>query len=139
MLFRDWGAPRIYTERLERRGLHVNFYPGSVTMTDDPEEMQNTVFYAVFQNHMAEVILQACRQFETSERELWREISRISDEVFEGLASDPEYAEDALRDKEALHGAEAYHKALTRMRLLPEKGHTKKYVAVPNPLHEFHS
>ncbi|GAX90009.1 hypothetical protein EFBL_1635 [Effusibacillus lacus] len=136
MLFRDWGGARICGKRLEEQGLHVNFYPGSVTVTDSVKEMRNKVFYTVFQNHIGEIILQICKCFGVPERELWQEIRRISDEVFDRLEADPEHAEKAIADKEALYQAEVDHKALTKMRLATEeKGYC--YSTVPNPLHEF--
>lgn len=135
MLFRDWGGTRVYIERLERRGLTVNLCPGSVTVASDPREMRNKVFYTVLQNHMAEVTFQTSKHLGVSERELWQEIHGIIDAVFERLASNPEHAEDALQDKEALYDAEVGHKALTRMRL--SKDGEDRYVAVPNPLHRF--
>jgi siderophore synthetase component len=135
LLFRDWGGARIYRERLERRGLSVDFYPGSLAVTDDPKEMRNKVFYAVFQNHMGEIVLQACKGFGLSERELWREVSRLTNETFDRLASSPEHERDAAQDREALYKANVDHKALTRMRLAPEGG--DRYAPVANPLHEF--
>jgi siderophore synthetase component len=135
LLFRDWGGARIYRERLERRGLSVDFYPGSLTVTDDPKEMRNKVFYAVFQNHMGEIVLQACKGFGLSERELWREVSRLTNETFDRLASSPEHERDAAQDREALYKANVDHKALTRMRLAPEGG--DRYAPVANPLHKF--
>lgn len=135
MLFRDWGGTRVYIERLGRQGLTPNLRPGSVTVARNPEEMRNKVFYTVFQNHVAEILLQTCKHVEVSEQELWRKIYEVSDAVFERLASDPEHAEDARRDREALFEAEVGHKALTSMRLSKEGG--DRYVPVPNPLYPF--
>ncbi|MBA2711938.1 MAG: IucA/IucC family protein [Rubrobacteraceae bacterium] len=135
MLFRDWGGTRVYVERLGRQGLTPNLRPGSVTVARNVEEMRNKVFYTVFQNHIAEVLLQVCKHLEVSEQGLWRKIYEVSDAVFERLASDPDHAEDARQDREALFEAEVGHKALTRMRLSKEGG--DRYVSVPNPLHPF--
>jgi siderophore synthetase component len=135
LLFRDWGGTRVHTERLTRQGLALDLRPGSVTVAKDAEEMRNKVFYTVYQNHVAEVVIQACKHFEVSERELWRSVYEVSDAVMGRLASDPEHAEDARRDREALFRAEVGHKALTRMRLSREGGDI--YVSVPNPLYRF--
>ncbi len=135
LLFRDWGGARIFRERLERRGLSVDLRPGSLTLTDDPKEMRRKVFYAVFQSHVGEIVLRACKGFGVRERELWREVSRLTNETFDRLGSSPEHERDAAQDREAFYEANADHKALTRMRLAPEGG--DRYTSVPNPLHEF--
>ena len=135
LLFRDWGGARIYGERLRRRGLRVSFYPGSAVLTDRLEEMRNKVFCAVFQNQLGEIILQSCKHFDVPERDLWREVRRICDKIFDEIGSQPEHAADAYADREALYGAEVDHKALTAMRLNPKGGY--RYARVFNPLHEF--
>ncbi len=136
LLFRDWGGARIYTERLRRRGLHVSFYPRSATLTDHLEEMRNKVFCAVFQNQLGEIVLQSCKHFGVPERDLWWEIRRICDGIFDEIGSHPEHAANAAADREALYAAEVDHKALTVMRLDAEDDY--RYARVPNPLHAPH-
>lgn len=136
MLFRDWGGARIYRSRIQQQQMDVQFYPGSVTMTDNLEEMHNKVFYTVFQNQCGELILQVCKHFELEEGVLWQEVHRICDKVFGELAIQPPYSENARIDKEALYKEKVDHKALTKMRLAPE-GEEYSYTVVPNPLHEF--
>ncbi|MDQ0219301.1 siderophore synthetase component [Peribacillus cavernae] len=136
MLFRDWGGTRIYRSRLQQHQVQVQFYPGSVTMTDSLKEMHNKVFYTVLQNHCGELILQVCKHFGLGEGELWQEIHRICEKVFDQLESLPQYAESVRIDRKALYQAEVDHKALTKMRLEPE-GKEYSYAIVPNPLHEF--
>ncbi|WP_088012412.1 IucA/IucC family protein [Gottfriedia acidiceleris] len=136
MLFRDWGGLRIYKERLKKSNLHVEFYPGSITATDNLKEVHNKLFYTVFQNHFGELILQVCKEFGLNERELWHEIHQICNRVFDKLKSDPTYAENVACDREALYQMKVEHKALAKMRLDPtKKGYS--YAIVPNPLHEF--
>ncbi|WP_338472776.1 IucA/IucC family protein [Niallia sp. XMNu-256] len=136
LLFRDWGGTRIYRNRLQAHQVQVPFYPGSVTVTDSLKEMHNKVFYTVFQNHCGELTLQISKHFGLGEGELWQEIYRICEKVFDQLESDPQYAESVCLDREALFQAEVDHKALTKMRLEPE-GKAYSYAIVPNPLHEF--
>jgi D-ornithine---citrate ligase len=136
MLFRDWGGTRIYRSRLQQHQVQVQFYPGSVTVTDSLKEMHNKVFYTVLQNHCGELILQVCKHFGLGEGELWQEIHRICEKVFDQLESLPQYAESVRIDRKALYQAEVDHKALTKMRLEPE-GKEYSYAIVPNPLHEF--
>ena len=109
-------------------------YPGSAVLTDRLEEMRNKVFCAVFQNQLGEIILQSCKHFGVPEQDLWREVRRICDGIFDEIGSRLEYAADAAADREALYGAEVDHKALTTMRLDPEGGY--RYARVSNPLHE---
>ena len=133
LLFRDWGGARIHSERLRRRGFRVRFYPNSAVLTDRLDEMRNKVFCTVFQSHLGEIILQSCKHFRVPERDLWREVRRICDGIFDEIGSQPEHAADADADREALYGAEVDHKALTTMRLHPEGGY--RYAKVSNPLH----
>lgn len=135
MLFRDWGGVRIYTQRLEQQGLVARLDPGSITIAGNVEEMRNKVFYTVFQNHLSEIVFQACKHLAIREQELWKEIYHISEGVFERLMSDPEQAKNVAADRKALYGPEMSHKALTKMRLDEREGDC--YVAVPNPLHRF--
>lgn len=136
MLFRDWGGTRIYRDRLQSHPFQVEFYPGSVTVTDSLKEMHNKVFYTVFQNQCGEFIMQLCKHFGLDESELWQEIHRICQKVFEPLELLSPYTENARIDREALYQAEVDHKALTKMRLEPE-GKDYSYAAVPNPLYQF--
>ena len=133
LLFRDWGGARIHSERLRRRGFRVRFYPDSAVVTDRLDEMRNKVFCTVFQSHLGELILQSCKHFDVPERDLWREVSRICDKIFDEIGSQPGHAADAYADREALYGAEVDHKALTTMRLNPKGGY--RYARVSNPLH----
>jgi len=136
LLFRDWGGVRIHKERLEKHQFHAEFYPGSVTVTSQLNEVHNKLFYTVFQNHFGELILQACKTFGLSERELWNEIHLLCRAVFKELETNVHYAENVISDRDALYKANVEHKALAKMRLDPEmKGYS--YAIVPNPLHEF--
>jgi siderophore synthetase component len=134
MLFRDWGGARIYRKRLEQQGMPISFFPGSVTVTDRLQEMHNKLYYTLFQNHLGEIVQQVCRTFGAEERELWREVRRSCDSVFERLRAVPHWRENVEQDERALYQPQVEHKALTLMRLLPdEKGYA--YADVPNPLH----
>jgi D-ornithine---citrate ligase len=133
MLFRDWGGVRIYGKRLEAQGLSAQFYPGSVTVTDDVKEMQNKVFYTVFQNQFGELVFQICHYFNLNEASFWKEIRRISDETFDHLTFKEGYKDAVIEDQSALYKESVEHKALTKMRLAPDSsGYC--YVSVPNPL-----
>ncbi|MFP3340870.1 ferric iron reductase, partial [Micrococcus sp. SIMBA_131] len=53
--FRDWGGARIYKRRLEERGMYPKFYPESITLTENKEEMYSKAHYTIFQNHLGEI------------------------------------------------------------------------------------
>jgi D-ornithine---citrate ligase len=133
ILFRDWGGVRIHLQRLQKQGLDVQFYPGSMTITDDLREVQNKVFYTVFQNQFSEIIQQISKDWNIEEKLLWKPIRFQCDKVFDELALNKELLEHIHEDREALYQSNIDHKALTKMRLNPEqKGYC--YVSVPNPL-----
>jgi D-ornithine---citrate ligase len=133
ILFRDWGGVRIHRPRLQKQGLDIQFYPGSITITDDLQEVQNKVFYTVFQNQLSEIIQQISKYWNIEESLLWKPVRLQCDKVFEQSAFNQELLEHIHEDKEALYQKKIDHKALTKMRLNPEQ---KRYfyVSVPNPL-----
>lgn len=135
ILFRDWGGARILKQRLEAEGIVPEFEIGSVTLTEQLSEMQNKVFYTVFQNHIGEIIEQICKAFGNAEKSLWKSVHSICDHLFEILLIDPDYEEAVVCDRDALYKREVEHKALTKMRLIRDsKGYC--YSTVPNPLYE---
>lgn len=135
MLFRDWGGARIFQDRLERQQLHVQFYPNSVTVTENIKEVHNKVMYTVLQNQFGELILQVSENYGLREEELWVEIHRICEQVFGELEAMPPYHEDVKIDRKAFFQEKVDHKALTKMRLKPN-GKDYSYTVVPNPLYE---
>nr|WP_263327344.1 IucA/IucC family protein [Neobacillus sp. Marseille-Q6967] len=136
MLFRDWGGARIFQPRLQQQQISVSFYPGSVTLTANIEEMHNKVFYTVSQNQCGELILQVCKTYGIREEELWQEVHRICSNVFNHLDSQPLYMENARLDKDVLYQEKVDHKALTKMRLEPDSK-SYCYTKVANPLYKF--
>ncbi|SFI95340.1 IucA/IucC family protein [Thermoflavimicrobium dichotomicum] len=136
MLFRDWGGARIYSKRLEKYAIDIHFYPGSLTLTDQEDEMRNKVFYTVYQNHLGELIVQLCQHFAISEQELWRVVFEVTDRVFTQLMTDPDVRLDAIQDQCYFYQEKVAHKALTMMRLTKD-GQGYHYVSVPNPLYAY--
>lgn len=135
MFFRDWGGARIYRDRLEKQGLQVNFLPGSITLTNDIEEMYNKVFYTVYQNHLGEMIQLISKCYGVNEGMLWTEIRELSKQICNQCQDSSQRELNVKRDLEEILKPEVQHKALTLMRLLPdEKGYC--YAVVPNPLKE---
>ena len=128
--FRDWGGARIYGSRLNQQGIEIDFYPDSVSITSDEQEMREKAFYTIFQNHLGEIIMQLCRYSRIQEKELWKLVRQACENVFNEL--DEQGIECASRDAASLFEPFVKHKALTSMRLYPERGYC--YSSVPNPL-----
>jgi D-ornithine---citrate ligase len=133
ILFRDWGGLRIYRPRLEKQGHSVHFYPGSMTITDDLQEMQNKVFYTVFQNQIGELIHQISKHWFIDEMLLWKIVRKQCDKMFEQLEMNHELKKFVEEDREMLYQKNIDHKALTKMRLTHDSS-KYAYVQVPNPL-----
>lgn len=131
MMVRDWGGARIFHQRLQKQGFQVDFYPDSLTITSKIEKMYEKVFYTVYQSHLGELILQLCHQFDLSEERLWQQVGRMSEEIFHSIAQNPLYTEQAKQDRAFLFQKEMPMKALTLMRLFPDR---EQYIQVPNPL-----
>jgi siderophore synthetase component len=128
--FRDWGGARIYEGRLNQQGIEINFYPDSVSITSDEQEMREKAFYTVFQNHLGELIMQLCQYSGIQEKKLWKKVREACEKVFSELLD--QGFECASRDAASLFAPYVKHKALTRMRLYPERGYCCS--SVPNPL-----
>ncbi|AMX84631.1 hypothetical protein GS3922_13795 [Geobacillus subterraneus] len=133
LLFRDWGGIRLYRPRLTRQGLEIDVRPDSITVTDDLREVQNKVFYTVFQNQLGEIIRHISRRWGIAEEQGWACVRRQCDAVFAELAKDPSLTFAVDEDRQALYRPLVDHKALTKMRLQPE-AKTYCFVSVPNPL-----
>jgi siderophore synthetase component len=136
LLVRDWGGARIYRERLNEHGIRINWHPGSLTLTHDPDKMRNKVFYTVFQSHLGEIIVQACGCSTISEADCWKEIAQVTKRILDRLAFDPACRCHAEEDRWRLFQKELDHKALTLMRLKKNSA-GDCYRKVPNPLHGF--
>jgi siderophore synthetase component len=136
ILVRDFGGIRVLPSRLEKEGFHAEFYPRSAIVTDDVDQLRNIITYSVLQNHFAELITCIVRALGIEEKELWKQVSAISQAVFTELKNDPVIAEQAAEDEQALFQSMIDLKALTTMRL---RGDSTRYpfTKVPNPLREW--
>lgn len=130
--FRDWGGSRIFENRLQKQGIEIDFFPGSVSITLNEQEMRNKAYYTVFQNHFGELIVQLCQYADILEKELWKQVRHTCDKTFNELES--QGIEWAKTDATHLYEPSVKHKALTTMRLYPNAGYC--YSAVSNPLAE---
>jgi siderophore synthetase component len=135
MLVRDLGAIRILPERLEREHLRLELMGGSAILADDLDDLRNKVYYAFFQNHLAELIVTIVRHVNIAERSLWREVAATARQAFAVLKGVPGLEQQAADDEAALFRPTLALKALTTMRL---RGQVTDYsfAEVPNPLWE---
>jgi siderophore synthetase component len=134
LALRDLAGLRVHSPRLAR-ARSVAFWPGSVTVTSDVEEMLAKVCYTALQAHLGEVILQLAASHGLDERAAWSAVRSIVDDVYAELAAEPGLAETARADHAFLTAPTAPHKALLRMRLRAAAGQPGDYyVTVTNPL-----
>lgn len=118
MLVRDFGGVRILRERLARQGVRADLYPGSAVVIEDVEDLRNKTYYAVFQNHLGELLACLVRCLDLEEERLWRPVAEVSRAVFRELKADPTIREQAARDEADLFRPTLDLKAMTTMRLL---------------------
>ncbi|MDG5759255.1 IucA/IucC family protein [Natronococcus sp. A-GB1] len=133
-LVRDLGGIRVHRGRLTERGLSVEPYPDSDLEADDAADCYRKLHYALFQNHLAELVATVADEFAIDERDCWEVIADRCERAFDAIRAEGRVPEDRLeRDERALFAASTTHKALTAMRL---RGKRHEYVTseVANPL-----
>lgn len=138
VLARDLGGIRVYDERLSQHDLEFSAYPDSDIDAYGPRDLYNKLYYALFQNHFAELIVTLTEHTALDESFCWEYIQTCCLETFETLRSDSDIPSEWVnRDENALFEDPATHKALTAMRL---KGKRHEYVTsqVSNPLVQSH-
>ncbi|WP_204366049.1 IucA/IucC family protein [Haloarcula argentinensis] len=133
VFIRDYGGLRICRDRLAAASHSISLYPGSVTVSDEMRPAYDKLTYALFQNHLAEVIRFLVRQGTISESRCWEIVSAVVGETLENLRYDgipATWIDDAA---EVLFESTWEYKCLTRMRLT-DKSHSYVHESVPNPL-----
>ncbi|WP_049896928.1 IucA/IucC family protein [Natrialba chahannaoensis] len=133
---RDLGGIRVHSGRLENHGLSFSPYPDSDLDTDDERELYRKLYYALFQNHLAELVVTLVVETGVDERKCWRVIRNHCEQGFDRARMETagnELDTQIRRDERALFAPQATHKALTAMRL---QGKRHEYVTsqVSNPL-----
>ena len=133
-LVRDFGGIRVHGERLADRGLSMDPYPESDLDADGEEDLHRKLYYALFQNHLAELVAAVSADRAVDEAACWEAVRAACETAFDRLLADPSLPDDRVRrDRRALYADPATHKALTAMRL---RGKRHEYVTseVSNPL-----
>ncbi|HKS98022.1 MAG TPA: IucA/IucC family protein [Rugosimonospora sp.] len=123
--FRDFAGLRIHTPRLhERTGRRLALQPGSVIATHDLNVLRAKAGYTTFQAHLGEILLQLAEARTIDEAAGWHRVRGVLEEA---RAADPD-------DHGFWTAPTMPHKALLRMRLVPDRGDI--YVPVRNPLNK---
>ncbi|WP_226481397.1 IucA/IucC family protein [Natrinema amylolyticum] len=133
-LVRDLGGIRIHGDRLADRGLSLEPYPESDLDADGEADCHRKLYYALFQNHLAELVATIGHELGVDERSCWARIREHCERSFERLRADGDVPESRIRrDERALFAEPTVHKALTVMRL---RGKRHEYATseVSNPL-----
>lgn len=133
-LVRDLGGIRVLDDRLSRHGMEFDVYPDSDIDAYGPRDLYNKLYYALFQNHFAELIVAVTEHTALNEDFCWESIRTCCRETFDTLRSQPNIPDEWVnQDEEALFEEPTIHKALTAMRL---QGKRHEYVTsrILNPL-----
>lgn len=133
-LVRDFGGIRIHEERLAARGHSIELYPDSDLEADGERDCYRKLYYALFQNHLTELIVALADATPIEASDCWAIVRERCRSTFEAIRSEAAVPERWVdRDAAALFAEPATHKALTTMRL---RGKRHEYVtsAVSNPI-----
>jgi siderophore synthetase component len=84
-LLRDFGGIRVSMQRLAQIGFTSDFFPMSVTVKDDMQEVRNKLYYAYYQSVIGELVAEITSAYSISETELWEMTYKSSREAFTAL------------------------------------------------------
>lgn len=133
-LVRDFGGVRVHNERLAAHDLSVETYPESDVRAADERDLHRKLYYALFQNHLAELIVALVGSSGITEERCWDIVRTECERTFDKLRGDSCVCDRRIdRDERALFADPAEHKALTAMRL-QGKRHEYTIGRVQNPL-----
>jgi siderophore synthetase component len=133
-LVRDLGGIRVHHARLADRGFAVDVYPDSDIDADGERDLYRKLHYALFQNHLTELLVALVRSTPVGSTACWELIRDRCRETVAALRADGVIPTDRVdRDEAALFEEPAVHKALTAMRL-DGKRHEYVTTTVSNPL-----
>jgi siderophore synthetase component len=137
VLVRDFGGIRVLDGRLTPHGLSLEPFPDSDLDADGATDLHWKLYYALFQNHLAELVATLVEETPLARGDAWTEVATVCRDAFDRLRADgdvPDARVDA--DEAALFADPLPYKALTAMRL---QGKRHEYVTsrVSNPLTGF--
>ncbi|WP_082146620.1 IucA/IucC family siderophore biosynthesis protein [Halostagnicola sp. A56] len=115
-LVADFGDIRLLEQRLEDAS--IDLYPGSDVCTQDPDEAREKLWYALFQNHLGELVSRLAATEPVSGPDCWSLVRGRCERVFDRLATDGSIPDDRITaDRDSLFASRLVHKPLTAMRL----------------------
>lgn len=101
---------------------------------DSEADLSQKLYYALFQNHLSELVATVSTELSVDEAACWSRIRHQCENAFQTIRADTTVPEDRIqRDEHALFEDPTVHKALTVMRFA---GKRHEYVtsSVSNPL-----
>ena len=134
VLVRDFGGIRVLEERLAPRGPSFEPYPDSDLEADGAADLHRKLYYALVQNHLAELVATLVEETPLERDDAWAEVRAVCLRTFDRLRADGDVPEARVEaDAAALLADPVPYKALTAMRL---RGRRHEYVTsrVSNPL-----
>ena len=126
----------VLDDRLDSQGVDasVDPYPDSDIDATGETDLYGKLYYALFQNHLAELVATLAFECDADESACWKTIADVARDAFADIRTDPDVPSSRVeRDENSLFESTMSHKALTAMRL---QGKRHEYVTstIPNPL-----
>ena len=136
-LLRDFGGIRVSMQRLTQIGFSANFFPMSVTVKDDMQEVRNKLYYAYYQSVVGELVAEITSAYPISETELWEMTYRSSREAFTALKKGHPFPAWANEDFACFVEKNWRFKSLLSMSLV-DIDSDYVYTDITNPFYEVH-
>ncbi|MFB9813828.1 IucA/IucC family protein [Haloarcula sebkhae] len=128
----DFGGIRIHEGRFG--GADLSPYPESDVITTDAGTAREKLWYALFQNHIGELIGRLTVTEPITATDCWDLVRQRCEETFDALASSDTVPDGRVStDRSSLFDDRMVHKALTAMRLR-DAVHDYSRTTVSNPL-----
>lgn len=112
----DFGDISLCEPRLDDAS--IDPYPGADVLTQDPAAAREKLWYALFQNHLGELLCRLATTEPVSEAECWALVRGRCERVFNRLASERVIPDERIAaDRDSLFEPRLVHKPLTAMRI----------------------
>ena len=136
-LLRDFGGIRVSMQRLAQLGITTDFFPMSVTVKDDMQEVRNKLYYAYYQSVIGELVAEMTSAYSILETELWEMTYEISRKAFTALKEGHPFPDWVDADFTCFIQKTWRFKSLLSMSLV-DIDSDYVYTDIPNPFHEVH-
>jgi siderophore synthetase component len=136
-LLRDFGGIRVSMQRLAQIGFTSDFFPMSVTVKDDMQEVRNKLYYAYYQSVIGELVAEITSAYSISETELWEMTYKSSREAFTALKEGHPFPEWVDADFACFVEKKWRFKSLLSMSLV-DIDSDYVYTDITNPFYKVH-